>query len=180
MKKLITCLVIASVFTVTASAQTEKEDWMVGGDFRLNTTKNNTEIASAPNVGYFIINNLAVGGNIIVDYTKLNDDKFTNFGIGPFIRYYFTQANVRPFFHGSMNYLSSKAKFGNNTSSTNSGFSFFLGGGAAIFLSDQVSLDLMMGYNHTKYKDIDGSGGFALSLGFQVYLHKKQVERLSR
>jgi hypothetical protein len=112
-----------------------------------------------------------------LNYTKAGDTKVTSFGIGPFVRYYFTNANVRPLLHANLNYLSSKVKTPVITS-TNNGLNFFLGGGAAIFVSDQVSLDILLGYDHTKYKDFDGSGGFALTIGFQVYLLKRQVERL--
>jgi len=176
MKKIIAACLLIGLFA-TATGQTEKGDWMVGGGVRLNTSKNNTEIAFQPNAGLFVITNLAVGANFILDYSKAGDTKVTNFGFGPFVRYYFTDAKVRPFFHGTLNYLSSKVKTPVITS-TNNGLNFFLGGGAAIFVSDQVSLDILMGYDHTKYKDFDGSGGFALSIGFQVYLLRRQVERL--
>ena len=97
--------------------------------------------------------------------------------MGPFARYYFTHDNVRPFLHSKVDYLSTKVNIPSNAS-TNNGLNYFLGGGAAIFISDQVSLDILLGYDHTKYHDFDGSGGFALSIGFQVYLHKNQVERV--
>jgi hypothetical protein len=35
-----------------------------------------------------------------------------------------------------------------------------------------------MGYSHTKYSGFEGSGGFNLGIGFQVYLSRRQVERL--
>ena len=176
MKKLITASLLLTLFT-TVNAQTEKQDWMVGGGLRLNTSDNNTQIAFQPNAGIFIIKNFAVGANISLDYTKAGDTKTTSFGIGPFTRYYFTRAKVRPLLHASLNYLSSKVKTPVITS-TNNGLNFFLGGGAAIFVSDQVSLDILLGYNHTKYTDFDGSGGFALTIGFQVYLLKHQIDRL--
>jgi hypothetical protein len=176
MKKLISASLLIALFT-TANAQTEKEDWMVGGGLRLNTSDNNTQIAFQPNAGIFVVNNLAVGANISLDYTKAGNTKTTSFGIGPFTRYYFTRANVRPLLHASLNYLSSKVKTP-LISSTNNGLNFFLGGGAAIFVSDQVSLDVLLGYDHTKYTNFDGSGGFAMTIGFQVYLLKRQVERL--
>lgn len=178
MKKMFFALLIGSLLIITANAQTEKGDCMVGGGFRLNTSKNNTEIAFTPNVGFFIINDLALGGNLVLDYTKSGDNKFTSFGIGPFARYCFPGVKVRPILQANFNYLSTKSKIGTNASSTNTGINYFLGGGAAIFISDQVSLDFLMGYDHTKYKDFDGSGGFALTIGFQVYLHKRQVESL--
>src|SRR5439155_313604 len=124
MKKIIATTLISCLLT-SASAQTEKGDWMVGGGLRLNTSNNRTEIAFSPNAGIFVINNFAIGGNISLDYTKSGDTKITSFGIGPFVRYYFTTANVRPLLQANINYLSTKVKIPSN-SSTNNEFKFFL------------------------------------------------------
>lgn len=160
-------------------AQTSTNDWMVGGNFRLNTTDNNTQIAFTPNAGIFIVDNLAFGGNFSLSYSKSGNNKYTTFGIGPFLRYYFTTETqaVRPIVHGSFNFLSNKQKIG-SLSSTNSGTNFFVGGGAAMFISKNVSIDALMGYDRTKYKNFSGSGGFAFNVGFQVYLLKDQVEKV--
>lgn len=176
MKKMIvsTCTLF---FSVLAFSQTEKGDWLIGGGFNLNTSDNNTVISLYPSAAAFVVNNLALGGNVKLSYTKEGFIKTTTFGVGPWLRYYFTEANVRPILQGNLNFVSSKTKV-NNTSSTNNGTNFFLGGGAAVFLSSHVSLDALMGYDRTKYNGLDGTGGFALNIGFQVYLHRKQVERL--
>jgi Outer membrane protein beta-barrel domain len=177
MKKILLSLVILTAFMV-AHAQTEKGDWLVGGNFRLNTSDNNTEIALSPDAGVFVIKNLAIGGNLALVYAKSGDAKATSFGIGPFVRYYFTNANVRPILQGSLNFTSEKVKITGFPSTTNNGTNYFLGGGAAIFISDQVSIDGLMGYYHSKFKGFEGGGGFALSIGFQVYLLRQQMDKL--
>ena len=176
MKKILFAMVLFTV-CIIANAQTENGDWMIGGNFRLNTTDNNTEIALTPNAGAFIINNLAVGGNLSLSYSKTGNVKVTSFGIGPFLIYYFTNAKLRPILKGNLNFMSTKTKV-NNISTTNSGINYFLGGGAAIFISDQVSIDGLLGYDYTKIKHFDGSGGFAMTIGFQVYLLKRQMDKL--
>jgi Outer membrane protein beta-barrel domain len=170
MRKMLTAIAVMTIMA-TANAQTQKNDWMVGGNFRLNTAKNNTQIAFTPNAGLFVIDNLAVGGNITLSHSKSGDDKVTSFGVGPFVRYYFTTDNqpIRPIIHSSLNFLSTKVAT-TGASSTNSGLNFFVGGGAAMFISENVSIDALMGYERTKYKDFDGSGGFSFNVGFQVYL----------
>ncbi len=181
MKKIaLVFLVMAGTFT--AMAQTEKNDWMIGGTFRINTSDNNTEITLAPNAGIFVVDNLAIGGNFSLGYSKSGNNKYTSFSVGPFARYYFTTESqtVRPILHGNFNYLSTKTKIGSSASSTNTGTSFFVGGGAAAFISSSVSLDILAGYARTKYSDYDGSGGFALSVGFQVYINKGQMENVTR
>lgn len=172
-------IVLLSCLCGIAKAQTEKGDWMVGGDFTINTSSNNTQIGFTPRAGGFIINNLAVGGELTIDYTKIGGDKATDFGFGPFVRYYFTNANVRPIVQGDLGYISRNQKI-SGISSTNNGTHYFLGGGAAIFISQNVSLDALMGYDHTKLTDFSGEGGFKLTVGFQVYLLKHQVDRLRK
>lgn len=176
MKKIIVSLLFLFIL-FSANAQTEKGDWMIGGYFRLNTSDNNTEFSLTPNGGLFIINNLAVGGNVTISYSKNGTRKSTDFGIGPFLRYYFTTARFRPILQGSLSFLTEKTKV-NNVSSTNNGINYFLGGGAAIFISDQVSIDGLLGYYHSKVDGFNGGGGFAMNIGFQVYLLKKQVDRV--
>ena len=183
--KRILLLVILVASLSTLQAQTEKGDWMVGGGFRLNTSGNNTEITLNPTAGAFIINNLALGANFSFSYLKTGSNvlggstnKITSFGVGPFARYYFTQAQVRPILHGQFNYLSQQIKVSAAPSNTNSGLNYFLGGGAAIFLNELVSIDGLLGYDHTKLKDLDGRGGFAMTIGFQVYLMKRQVDQV--
>jgi outer membrane protein len=177
MKKILLSLVLISVLIV-ANAQTDKGDWLVGGNFRLNTSNSNTEIGLAPDAALFVIKNLAIGGNLALVYAKSGDAKSTSFGIGPYVRYYFTNANVRPILQGSLNFTSQKIKILGVPSTTNNGTNYFLGGGAAIFISDQVSIDGLMGYEHSKFKGFNGGGGFALNVGFQVYLLRKQMDRL--
>lgn len=178
MKKVLLSALLVG-FVSVLNAQTQKNDWMVGGNFRLNTADNNTQIAFTPNAGLFVIDNLAVGANFTLNYQKDGNNKFTAFGVGPFARYYFTTESqkIRPIVHGSFNYLSRKNKVG-SVSSTNNGTNYFLGGGAAAFISPTVSIDALMGYDHTKYTDFDGSGGFAFNIGFQVYINKGIIEKL--
>jgi hypothetical protein len=177
MKKIILALFLSGILA-SVNAQTEKGDWMVGGSFRLNTTDNNTEISLTPSAGLFVIDNLAVGASLTISYSKTGTLKLTDFGVGPFVRYYFTNANIRPILQGSLNFLSRRSKNGSNSPTTNNGTSYFLGGGAAIFISEQVSIDGLMGFNHSKFDHLAGGGGFALNVGFQVYLFKNQMDKV--
>jgi outer membrane protein len=176
MKKIFLAIALSGIF-YAAQSQTEKGDWMVGGEFRLNTSDNNTEIGLTPTAGLFIIKNLAIGANVTISYSKNGTRKTTDLGLGPFVRYYFTDAKIRPILQGSLSFISEKTKIG-DVSNTNNKVDYFLGGGAAIFISEQVSIDGLMGYYHSKVDGFDGGGGFALNIGFQVYLFKKQMDKV--
>src|SRR5690606_27663341 len=87
-----------------ATAQTEKDDWMVGGNFNINATDNRTELGFRPSAGYFVARNFALGGNLAFVFSKAGPVKNTEFGIGPFARLYFTSNVFRPFLYGDYSY----------------------------------------------------------------------------
>ncbi|MBL7741123.1 MAG: outer membrane beta-barrel protein [Chitinophagaceae bacterium] len=176
MKKFILAILVTGIVT-TMYAQTDKGDVMVGGRLDLNTGDNSTYIGFTPGVGFFVAKNIAIGGNLGITHQKIGDSKTTNFGIGPFARILFTNSNVKPLLQGSFSYLSSKYKEP-GFSSSNTGTNIFLGGGVAVFINENVSIEGLMGYSHSKYKDFDGDGGFNLGIGFQVYLTKRQVDKV--
>lgn len=155
-------------------AQTEEGVWMVGGSISFNTGDNNTTIDLSPSAAYFVMRNLAVGGNFSLSYSKLGQNKTTQFGVGPLVRYYFGKTNIKPFVHGEFGIVSQKFKFP-NSSNTENGINFLLALGLAGFINENVALEALAGYDHTKLKDFDGDGGFAFRLGFQVYLRPRRA-----
>ncbi len=168
-------LLFAAVFTVYS--QTDQGDWLVGGSININTAEGSSTIGFSPSAGVFVIGNFAVGANLVFVTSKTGNTRQTDFGIGPFTRFYFTKADVRPFLHGDLNFLSSKTKL-TNISNTNSGFNYSLGVGLAFFINENIAVEGVAGYDHTKYKGFEGAGGFAFNLGFQVYLRQTQVDKL--
>jgi Outer membrane protein beta-barrel domain len=172
MKKIYLSLSMLLIAYVT-TAQTEQGNWLVGGNFTVNTGDNNTTIGLNPTVGYFVVNNLAVGGTLSLGYSKFGDNRSTTFGIGPLARYYFGKTNIKPFINGELSFTSYKLKFPAG-SNTENGTSYFLGPGVALFLNENVALEGIAGYSHTKIGD-DGDGGFLFRVGFQVYLQPKRM-----
>jgi hypothetical protein len=178
MRKILMTILLAVIF-ITVNAQTQKQDWIVGALIDINTGDNITHIGFSPAAGIFVIDNFAIGANLLIDYNKSGDVKATDFGVGPFLRYYFLKGMVKPLIHASVNYLSSKYK-SPAFSTTNNGSNILAAGGVALFINENISVEILSGYSHTKYKDFDGSGGFSLGIGFQVYLGKKQIEKISK
>jgi hypothetical protein len=178
MKKNVFTLLVFFVMTGAVTAQTEKGSWLVGGNLNLNTVKDNTNIGISPTAGFFFADNFAAGAMFDLNYNNGVNTSSTDFGFGPFARYYFGTSNTRPLVQGSWNYLSLKDKVGEVSSTTN-GSQFFLGGGLAGFINRNVALEALAGYNHIKYRHAgtDGSGGFLLKVGFQVYLSGSQMSR---
>lgn len=146
-------------------------------------TQKSTSISLDPRVGYFVIDNLALGAGISVSTAKytneVNDSesKSTSFSFGPFARYYF-QPGI--FGEGSVGFGSGKSEYTNGPVSNTSKYSTFnlgLGVGYAAFISDNVAIEPLLKYvsysekpNGGNTKTIDA--GITLNIGITVYLGK--------
>ncbi|MBI3717723.1 MAG: outer membrane beta-barrel protein [Sphingobacteriales bacterium] len=179
MKKLLIApaLLLLSVISFKANAQTEKGDWMVGGQMAFNTTSGNSSFVLAPSAGYFFAKNFAGGSELTLSFGKLGDAKSSAIGLGPFLRYYFElkEPQFKPFIHTSFSFLSETNKFAGEKT-TNTARNFFLGAGGAYFINQNVALEAMMGYNNTKVENENSAGGFLFRVGFQIHLLNGEVK----
>ena len=177
MKKL---LIAAGIFISSASfAQTERNSWLVGGGVSLRTGQNSGEFSFNPTAGLFIADNFLFGGNINFDYIKQGTVKATAFGVGPIARYYFGHSNTKPFVVSEFNFETLNTKNTNsNTEIKTNGFNFLVGLGFAAFLNRNIAIEGVSGYSYSKYKEVDGSSGFNLRLGFGLYFNRKSVKDL--
>jgi hypothetical protein len=172
---LLSAMVLFLLCDSTTKAQTSKGDWLIGGLLELNTAKNNTTVEFSPNAGYFLLDNFALGAKLVISYNELGDLNVTSFGMGPFARYYFSEKNIKPFVAADFDYQNQKFKTSIG-SSTENAFNFFLGGGVAFFINENVAVETLLGYRHTKVKEEEGNGGVNFKVGFQVYLNRHQVK----
>lgn len=179
-KHVLSVLVLVSV-AVAVSAQTEQGNFLVGGNLNFNSAKEDRNITIAPSAGYFFIDNFAAGANVLLSFDKEKLKRTTEVEIGPFARYYFGTMNIRPFAHANIGFTTEKTKTSGLPSGPSAtGSNYFLGGGLAAFINRNVALEGLLGYRHTSFKNTAGSGGVNLRVGFQVYLSKRQVERLTQ
>lgn len=177
MRKLL--LVLLTIVTLNAYAQTDKGTIMAGGQISFSTTKNASNFKLNPNFGYFVGDNLALGGNLNFDFAKQGTVSANEFGIGPFVRYYFGKSDAKPFVVFNGDYLTQTIKTSTDKIST-SGYGFLLGLGFAAFLNRNVAVEGIAGYNYKDYTNVEGAGGFSLSLGFQLYFGRDVVKDLKR
>lgn len=175
--KQLTTLVLLLLLVFHVQAQTEKGDWLVGGELGFRTVESNSNFNFSPSAGWFILNNFALGANLGIDLSKTGDTKFRSWGLGPFMRFYFPGETFRPFVRASWEGLRRRTET-SGVSSTVKGNSYFLGLGLAIFINENVALEPVAGYTSTNLKDREREGGFALRMGFQVYLNNQQMQVL--
>jgi hypothetical protein len=181
MKKL---LLAAFLFISTNEifSQVNQGQWLVGGNAGFNFGKigdnKYTTISVAPDAGYFVINQLAVGLRPELTYSKTkikgiggnSETSSTDFTVAPFVRYYFMPSGekVNIFGDASYGFGSSKEK-GEESVSSNY---YQIAAGPAIFLTPNTALELAVyyrSYGGDAFPD-DRFNNFGLNVGFQIHL----------
>lgn len=138
-----------------------------------------------PKGGYFIIDNLVAGLEVVVSGYKekaVDDgDTYTELtlGIGPFVRYYYPLEKFYPFAEAEAIFGSYKETW-QGEDDDKEGFTMFgLSLGAAFPLADKITFDVAAGYLRTAYKwaGVEGGedgkyiyGGLGVRMGFSIYL----------
>lgn len=172
MKTKLFLLTIATLFCATFTfAQTAKGGMLLGGtagfDVQFEDPDNYVSIDLQPTLGFFVADNLAVGGTLALGYGKVGDFSSTTFGLIPFGRYYLGTGNTRLFLQAQVGFQSTKTDFGGGDDATSSGSIFGAGPGVAIFLNEHVAIEGLLAYN--KYGGDYDSSDLGLRFGVQAY-----------
>jgi hypothetical protein len=180
-------VLIAAFLLVSSNAifaQVNQGQWLAGGSAGFNHSSQGdtkqTTITVSPDLGYFVINQLAVGLRPEFGYTKTKtkvgsvsqSGSVTAFWIAPFVRYYFMPSGekVNVFADGSYGFGSSKVKGGSSVS----GNYYQIKAGPAIFLTPSAALEFALYYRSYGGDAYEANGdrdnNFGLSIGFQIHL----------
>jgi len=176
----------------------------IGGSFSLHHTsykypdnrdQTTNDFSLQPSYGYFLIDNLCLGAAIGLSTSSSTAEtnvtavdrksKSNAVGIGPFARYY-VPLDDKLYVFGQLSYSRNWEKYQSwnsnqaNNKSTQKYVYYDLGiaAGIAYFLNPHVSLDLALGYVHTKDSDRDPSvenykaNRIGLDAGIRVFLRK--------
>jgi hypothetical protein len=146
--------------------------WMVGGSAGFTSSKvkdadeSSTRIWVNPNLGYFIADDLAIGLGLNINSLSPagTDESFTDFGLGPFVRFYFADAI---FAQAGVNLGLGDAEF----------TEFQVGVGYSWFIDNSVAVEPMLFYNsHSVDGDFGDFSTFGLSIGIQAFANRVGVE----
>lgn len=146
-----------------------------------NTAGKYNQINFNPKVGYFVIDNLAVGLGVDLASATFKAEGSNNkntqsaFTVTPFVRYYL---DMGLFFQGQVGFGNQKDKtVADNTTTTtkNNVLDWALGVGYAYFLNDHVAIEPIVYYgSHAEKRDNpdvkDTYAGLGINVGLQVYL----------
>jgi hypothetical protein len=148
----------------------------------------NTQWNVSPSIGYFLLNNLALG--IGLDYTSSSETrageektKDSDLLFGPFARLYFPFGDKAFFLQSNFGFGNSSDNFNDGTKVQNINTNILaigVGPGFTIFSNDAIGIEALVKYNYARSKfDIDIAGiktstttktnQIALSLGIQLY-----------
>ena len=184
--------ILAGVSSTLALGGSESSDLMAFG-FTTVKYKYGSDPAEAsykltsynilPRGGYFIIDNLAAGLEVIISgYTEkdVDDDdvyKESTLGVGPFVRYYYPLEKFYPFAEAEFLFGSCKEGWGDGEKYPFIHFGIYLG--ASMPLGDIVTFDASLGYIRTQYTwtyeetSMDAKeiySGIGIRFGFSIYL----------
>jgi len=154
-------------FAATLSAQTQQGSVMIGGNAGFQSNDGGSLIFVQPAIGFFVIDQLAVGGQVgFSSFSPELGDGTTNIGIGPFVRYYFMgEGKARVFAQGNFAWNSSKTGDAEAATST----TFGGGAGVDIFLNDHVAIEGFAGYS-SESRGGASLGTFGISFGVQAFI----------
>jgi hypothetical protein len=159
MKKILSLCLLAVVLAFSASAQTSKSTWLIGGSASFQSSNGSSALILNPNAGVFIKDKLALGAEGLLT----TSGGFTSWAIGPYLRKYFA-----PTEKGSLFGQAGIAAGGySNTSDVRLWVPVKLG--YAVFLNRHTALEFAAAYNFDLGEDADL---FVLGVGFQIHLGK--------
>jgi hypothetical protein len=132
-----------------------------GGD--VNVTSKSFCLNIIPRGGYFVIDNLAVGADIMASLSsqKSQDSDYkyseTLLAVGPFARYYYPLDNIYPFAEANVAVGSWKEKWSNGSEGddTETLLIYGFGVGASMPLGEKVMIDALVGYSSQSWKGED-------------------------
>ena len=194
----ITILVLA--YTVGLKAQefppTAKGNFMIGGSAGYSHSKNNLSCSKnfdlAPNIGYFIIDGLAVGATPMYSYSNIkpyNNNSFSlktishTFSIAPFVRYIFKNGIFTQIEGGIGKTFIKRGVFHSNEDSKSTTTTKYIQPsiGYSYFINSKVAIEASAYYKYTTQKDKEKDGGtnlfgsfdkksIGVRVGIQAYL----------
>lgn len=187
MKKEIHLFLAALFFFNIAISQITKKNWMIGGSGLISTqsqkitgsTIKGSDINLSPNLGYFILDKLAIGARLGYKYnrTEFNNivTKNTRYSFGPFFRYYYLKPEkvVNLFTEGAYQY--SKVSATNTLGGADN--TFRLSAGPAIFFNSSVGLEVTLNYEYyINSVSEQNSKRIFLGIGFQIHVESSKNE----
>jgi hypothetical protein len=196
MLRILTAL-LGIFFCTCVHCQITQRNWLMGGNGSFshsdetlngNVQVNSNTIDLSPNIGYFLVDRLAGGVRLNLNYQVMKNSNLkartTTFLGGPFIRYYFLDKEnmINIFSEAAIQFYTSRHKGTNNAGDYETLFdesginAYTFSAGPAIFFNSSVALELALSYQRIPLQAFNGNkeqNTIALKIGFQIHLEKE-------
>lgn len=178
MKKITLLFALIALFKLSASAQIQKGNVFVGGNFaNINLGLDDPKVFSfeiTPKAAWFVQDNLALGGYVNLGIqTAKGSNTTTTYGVGALGRYY-TGKDVEVLRHGRIFGEATVGLGGRNVSNNGgntNGLNLSVGPGFAYFITPNIGLETLLKYNGlVGFGSQTTQSNLNLSFGLQIYL----------
>jgi hypothetical protein len=186
--KIFLLLSASLILANTTMAQLNKGQFLAGGNISFESLKTEgenvvshktTTFYVSPNIGYFILPKFVGGLRLNFNtYKQKYPVSYTqrNISLSPFLRYYLLSRTQKFNVLADASYINSKSKsrIQNGLAPVERTRGYTISLGPAIFLNEHVALEFLVGYKHTKVKDIGDNKTTRVTtgLGLQIHLGK--------
>lgn len=200
MKKTLSVIVLLIASAGAMFAQTKQGTLFFGGSIGITSSKDedsgeddkSTTFEFSPGAGFFIVDNFAVGLDLQMSGTKVDDglggdDKYRSIGINPYARYYIFTPNEKFAFMAEGGFVVGGTRYEPDGQDERKGgyITAYISPGFTFFPTERWGIDLQFsGFSFTSSdpnKDVDddkstsfhlGLTSFSPSLGVRYYLSK--------
>ncbi len=187
--RLFLALAVVVACLMSASGQTDKGGYLVGGSVDLsddfNGANTNFNFSVAPSFAVFVVKNFAVGANYAITIGNshtfdASSGTYTSITtlqtfIGPYLKYYIGKKQLKGMVSFTGGYSGITALGGGDVISLN-GFALKGTLGMAYFFNQHISLETAAYINAQGYQTLLPSTRVGLSIGFFTFLDKKKQE----
>lgn len=187
---LICCIGLLTLNPDPAQAQLQKGNIMIGADLTNMTldfqnSQTTFSLALTPKIGYFIEDNIALGGEVLLGLTTGKGFTNLNYGVGAFGRYYLSDKRTqllkqsRFFLEGNVGISGKNIKVTGAPNTSTNGLGIGFGPGLAYFITPNIGLEGLLKYNLTVgFGNSTTNNQLAFGLGFQIYLPTKKARAI--
>lgn len=166
------------------NGQITKGNWLVGGNASFSQQNpsstaiamfKQTDFQITPFAGYFLMDKVAVGLNPSLEYEKVSSYTSLIINVGPFVRYYFLEADkmFNLFGQGSYSYGSNTLKTPGQQGQGEHSNTFAFSAGPVVYFNSSVGLEFTINYSTKKFVGFTGNNKeLSFGIGFQIHLEK--------
>jgi hypothetical protein len=162
------------LISINGLSQTQKGTLLLGGSAGVQFS-DPFSVNFNPNVGVFVLDKLAIGSSLSSYFSSETRYRYSQLGIGPFVRYYFGEKKLQYFVLADVGLYRNWYKVDNPPFEERRQVSNFwnarAGLGAVYFITQQIGLEATLYYRINDSPGSDNSdSNLFLNFGLQIYL----------